>query len=65
MLNAELASLSIWLKSNKRSLNTQKMIFHRARIKITNCGDLIIDDTSIARVYTAKYIGIIIDSKLY
>ena len=67
MLKAELASLSIWIKSNKLSLNIQKtffMVFHKARIKNTNCGDLIIDDTSIARVYSAKYLGIIVDSKL-
>ena len=68
MLNAALASLSIWLKSNKLSLNTQKtffMVFQIARIRNNNCSDLIIDDTSIARGYNAKYSGTIIDSKLY
>ena len=35
-LNVELNSLCRWLKSNKLSLNTQKifdMVFHRARLK--------------------------------
>ena len=35
VLNVELISLSVWLKSNKLSLNTQKtffMVFHRAKL---------------------------------
>ena len=66
VLNVELISLSDWLKSNKLSLNTQKtffMVFHRARLKSANCNDLVIDNASIARVYSAKYLGIIIDVK--
>ena len=66
VLNVELISLSDWLKSNKLSLNTQKtffMVFHRARLKSANCNDLVIDNASITRVYSAKYLGIIIDVK--
>ena len=66
VLNVELISLCDWLKSNKLSLNTQKtffMVFHRARLKSANCNDLIIDNASITRVYSAKYLGIIIDVK--
>ena len=66
VLNVELISLSDWLKSNKLSLNTQKtffMIFHRAKLKSANCNDLVIDNASITRVYSAKYLRIIIDVK--
>ena len=65
VLNVELISLSDWLKSNKLSFNTQKfffIVFHRARIK-KNCNDLVIDNAFITRVYSAKYLGIIIDVK--
>ena len=67
MLNAELESLFIWLNPISFHCTLRKlffMVFHRARIKNTNCNDLIIDDTSIASVYSAKYLGIIIDLKL-
>ena len=66
VFNVELISLCDWLKSNKLSLNTQKtffMVFHRARLKSANCNELIIDNASITRVYSAKYLGIIIDVK--
>ena len=66
VLNVELISLCDWLKSNKLSLNTQKtffMVFHRARLKSANCNDLVIDNASITRVSSAKYLGIIIDVK--
>ena len=39
------------------------MVFHRARLKSANCNDLVIDNDSITRVYSAKYLGIIIDVK--
>ena len=39
------------------------MFFHRARLKIANCNDLVIDNASITRVNSAKYLGIIIDVK--
>ena len=39
------------------------MVFHRARLKSVNCNDLVIDNASITRVYSAKYLGIIIDVK--
>ena len=66
VLNVELISLSVWLKSNKLSLNTQKtffMVFHITRLKTANCNDLVIDNASITRVNSAKYLGIIIDVK--
>ena len=41
------------------------MVFHRARLKSANCNDLVIDNASITRVYSAKYLGIIIDVKFH
>ena len=39
------------------------MVFHRARLQSANCNDLIIDNSSITRANSAKYLGIIIDVK--
>ena len=66
VLNVELISLSDWLKSSKLSLDTHTtflMVFHRARLKIENCNDLVIVNDSITRVNSAKYLGIILDVK--
>ena len=63
VLNVELISLSDWLKSNKLSLNTPKtffMVFHRCRLKSANCNVLVIDNASITRVYSAKYLGLLL-----
>ena len=38
LLNTELDKLSVWLMSNKLSLNVQKtyyLVFHRARLKLS------------------------------
>ena len=66
LLNKELLSLFIWLKSNKLSLNTQNtfyMLFHRARIKGNNLV-VKINDSVLNRVNNMKYLGVIIDHKL-
>ena len=39
------------------------MVFHRAKLKIENCNDLVIVNDSITRVNSAKYLGIILDVK--
>ena len=53
-LNVELESLCIWFKSNKLSLNTQKifyMVFHRTRLKsIDNSSINIIMDNHISPI---------------
>ena len=69
-LNVELESLCIWFKSNKLSLHTQKtfhMLFHRARLKtIDNSSmDIIIDNQILTKVNSIKYLGIIVDHKLF
>ena len=38
------------------------MVFHRVRLKSANCNDFI-DNASINRVYSAKYLGTIFDVK--
>ena len=58
--------LSIWLNSNKLSLNTQKtfdLLFHRERIKGNNLV-VKINDCVLNRVNIIKYLGVIIDHKL-
>ena len=68
LLNKELSLISIWLKSNKLSLNVKKsyyVLFHRAKIKIPTCSiSLIIDNCAISKTDCFKYLGVIIDCKL-
>ena len=62
----ELDLLSIWLNSNKVSLNTQNnfyLLFHRARLKGNNLV-VKINDCVLNRVNNIKYLGVIIDHKL-
>ena len=59
VLNVELISVSAWLKYNKLPLYTREtlfVIFYRARLKTANCNDLVIDNASINRVNSAKYL---------
>ena len=68
-LNVELESLCILFKSNKLSLNTQKiiyMVFHRTRLKIIDNSsmDIIMDNQILTKVNSIKYLGIIVDDKL-
>ena len=68
-LNIELVSFCNWFKSNKLSLNTEKtfyMIFHRARLKITEDINLnlIMDNITLSKVSSIKYLGVIVDHKL-
>ena len=68
-LNVELESLCILFKSNKLSLNTQKIIynvFHRTRLKIIDNSsmDIIMDNQILTKVNSIKYLGIIVDDKL-
>ena len=55
--------------SNKLSLNTEKtfyMIFHRARLKITEDINLnlIMDNITLSKVSSINYLGVIVDHKL-
>ena len=65
-LNNELSSLNEWLLCNKLTLNTNKsyyMVFHRARIKLTNI-DIDINGSKLQRVKCVKYLGSMVDQKL-
>ena len=68
-LNSELENVSNWLKLNKLKLNLEKtrfMLFHPIRTtfwKNINF-DVIIDKTIIKKVYSYKYLGVIIDDNL-
>ena len=64
-IDNELSQTSLWLKSNKLSLNIKKthfMVFHRKKID----GDIKIkiDDEEIDRVYKTKFLGVMIDHKI-
>ena len=66
MLNIELDKLSIWLTSNKLTLNIDKshfVIFHRARLKQNNV-NISLCDISLNRVTFTKFLGVIIDDQL-
>ena len=66
VINAELKSLSAWFRSNKLTVNTPKnffMIFHRSRIKYDSKHCIKMDDCSLNKVNSAKYLGVIIDYK--
>ena len=66
VINEELNKLSIWLASNKLTLNTDKshyVIFHRARLKQTKI-EINLSNISLKRVSFTKFLGVIIDEKL-
>jgi len=66
-VNEELHSLSNWFRANKLSLNIKKtnfMLFSKCHYNLTNC-DLKIDDVTIERVCTSKFLGVLIDDKLH
>ena len=67
LLNSELEKLSIWLKSNKLTLNVQKtyyMVFHRSRIKTDTHAVITMDNVCLQRTDSFKYLGVIINHKL-
>ena len=66
-LNVESSKLSIWLRTNKLSLNVQKtyyMVFHRAKIKRDNDLDNTINNDCLKITNSLKYLGVLIDHKL-
>ena len=65
-MNEELNKLSIWLASNKLTLNTDKshyVIFHRVRLKQTEI-EINLSNISLKRVSFTKFLGVIIYEKL-
>ena len=68
LINKELNLLFTWLQANKLSLNGQKtyyIIFHRARIKLTDySSNLVMGDSIITATNEIKYLGVIIDNKI-
>ena len=67
LLSSELEKLSLWLQSNKLSLNVQKtyyIVFHRARIKSDEHAAITINNVILQRTNSLKYLGVIIDYKL-
>ena len=58
-LNNELHKVSTWLDANKTNI----MVFYRSRIK-ANDGNVIMQQNTIERVNSIKFLGLIIDDKL-
>ena len=66
MLNIELHKITVWLESNKLTLNVVKshfMIFHRAKLKLTK-PDVKLCSTTLEQVKYTQFLGMIIDEKL-
>ena len=65
-LNQELKKLLIWLQVNKLSINIDKTkyIIFSLRKKVNTVSHIYINNNIIERVYSTKFLGIIIDSKL-
>ena len=68
VIGTELAKLTVWLATNKLTLNIKKsnfMIFHRARIKwSTITTPLLLNGITLERLSLTKFLGVIIDDKL-
>ena len=67
VITEELNKLSIWLASNKLTLNTDKshyVIFHRARLKQTKI-EINLSNISLKRVKFTKFLCVIIDEKSF
>ena len=68
LINKEFNLLFTWLQANKLSQNGQKtcyIIFHRARIKLTDyTSNLAMGDPIITATNDIKYIGVIIHNKI-
>ena len=65
--NKELAKLSIWLTSNKPTLNIDKshyvFFLNRARRRATSI-TLLVSNISLERVTFTEFLGVIIDEKI-
>ena len=67
VINEELNKLSIWLSSNKLTLNTDNshyVIFHRARHKQTKL-EINLSNISLKRVSFTQFLGVIIGEKVF
>lgn len=66
LINAELSAVAEWFKANKLSLNIEKthyMIFHKCNTS-PNDFDFKIQNLSISRVKTFKFLGLMINEKM-
>ena len=66
-VNTELTKVYKWLQANKLTLNTAKtewILFSTAKGYVVPQNGVLIDNLPIARVYSVKYLGVLIDSNL-
>ena len=67
IMNEELKKIIIWLSANKLSLNIQKthfIIFSHNKRKTELDIPIFVNNDVITRVYSTKFLGVIIDSQL-
>ena len=67
MMSKELQNYVEWLNVNKLSLNvkkTQFMVFFSSRKFVPVVSNLVINNSPITRIYTAKLLGVFIDDRL-
>ena len=66
VINKELKDISIWLNVNKLFMNiskTQYMLFSGKKLE-NHSPNIVIEGIALSRVYSTKFLGIIIDDKL-
>ena len=66
IMNNEMKKINIWLQANGLVINLEKthyIVVHRARIK-TKSSEISIRDNKISRVFSTKFLGIIIEDQL-
>ena len=64
-MNTELELISEWLKLTLNIDKTYYMVFHRGRRKFKHNIELVINDMKIRETTSIKYLGVIIDSKIF
>ena len=67
MMNKDLQNIVEWLNVNKLSLNvkkTQFMVFFSSRKVVPVVSNLVINNSPITIIYTAKFLGVFIDDRL-
>ena len=67
LMNKEWQNIVEWLNVNKLSLNvkkTQFMVFYSSRKSVPVVSNLVVNNSPITRIYTAKFLGVFIDDRL-
>ena len=66
-MNYDLRKLSMWLRANKLSLNTEKtelVVFRRQKAKLNNSFKIKLDGKRLFPTSSVKYLGVLLDEHL-